>query len=69
MNEINKKKYIKSTTNHDFIQMNSSIVSRVKARACRNKRDAAIALRQIKLQESDGTATDTEIRHREEVWI
>lgn len=51
------------------MQMNSSIVSRVKARACRNKRDAAIALRQIKLQESDGTATDTEIRHREEVWI
>lgn len=61
LNEIKKKKYVKYIANHDLIL--------AKARVCRNRRDASIATRQIKLQESRGTVMNTEIRHREEVWI
>lgn len=32
-------------------------------------RDTTIVLSQIKLQISGDTATNTEIRHREEIWI
>lgn len=54
VNEIKKKKYIKSTANHNLIL--------AKARVCRIRRDASIAPRQIKLQESGGTAMNAEIR-------
>lgn len=56
LNEIKKKKYVKYIANHDLIL--------AKARVCRNRRDASIATRQIKVQESRGTVMNTEIRQR-----